>query len=126
MEEQCGRDPLSAASANNCIERFEPASPPCEPAVLRLYVAGGRPGSLRAITMLKALCEQYLTGRYDLEIIDIYQQPELAAEADIVAAPTLVKQFPSPPKRFVGDLSDPEKLLSSMVIPSELHGHATP
>jgi circadian clock protein KaiB len=79
--------------------------------VLRLYVTGSTPQSLRAITTLRRLCERHLAGRYDLEVIDIYQQPERAEAADIVAAPTLIKQLPPPLRRFVGDLSSEERLL---------------
>src|SRR5689334_11383573 len=72
--------------------------------VLRLYVTGATPKSARAISNLKAICEEHLQGRYSLEVIDVYQQPELAQEANIIAMPTLVKQLPSPLRRLVGDL----------------------
>jgi len=79
--------------------------------VLRLYVTGTTPQSLRAIANLRRLCEKHLAGRYDLEVIDIYQQPERAAAADILAAPTLIKQLPPPLRRLVGDLSNEERIL---------------
>ncbi len=79
--------------------------------VLRLYVAGSTPRSARAIENIKRVCEQHVQGRYDLEIIDLYQQPKLAAGDQIVAVPTLVKQLPVPLRRFLGDLSDEERLL---------------
>jgi circadian clock protein KaiB len=79
--------------------------------VLRLYVTGTTPQSARAIANLKAVCEKHLEGRYELEVIDIYQQPELARSAQIVAAPTLVKTLPLPLRRLIGDLSDQEKVL---------------
>ena len=79
--------------------------------VLRLYVAGSTPTSQRAIAHIKAICEEHLHGRYDLEVIDIYQQPEQIAEAQIIAAPTLLKRLPLPLRRLVGDLSDTERVL---------------
>ena len=79
--------------------------------VLRLYVTGQTPRSLRAIENIKRICEKHLSGRYDLEVIDIYQHPSLAAGERIIAAPTLVKSLPAPIRRFVGDLSDTEKVL---------------
>ena len=79
--------------------------------VLRLYVTGQTPNSLRAIENIKRICEEHLAGRYDLEVIDIYQRPRLAVGERIIAAPTLVKTLPAPIRRFVGDLSDTEKVL---------------
>lgn len=79
--------------------------------VLRLYVTGVTPRSMRAIANIKAICEEHLQGRYTLEVIDVYQQPELAQREDIVAMPTLVKQLPVPLRRMVGDLSTRQKVL---------------
>jgi len=79
--------------------------------VLRLYVTGQTPRSLRAIQNIGRICEEHLSGRYDLEVIDIYQRPSLAKGEKIIAAPTLVKSLPAPIRRFVGDLSDTEKIL---------------
>lgn len=79
--------------------------------ILRLFVAGINPKSKRAIENLRELCEEYLKDRYELEIIDIYQQPIFAKEGKIIAAPTLIKELPLPIRRFVGDLSDKDKLL---------------
>ena len=79
--------------------------------VLRLFVTGMTQRSTEAIAAIKAICEQHLKGRYDLEVIDIYQRPELAKEAQIVAAPTLVKQLPEPLRRLIGNLSDKERVL---------------
>lgn len=91
------------------------SKPPGPPRyVLRLYVAGLTPASTAALTRLKALCEEYLRGRYDLEVIDIYQQPERAAEAQIVAVPTLVRVLPLPLRKFIGDLSDKDHLIVSL------------
>jgi len=79
--------------------------------MLRLYVTGQTPRSLRAIQNIKQICETHLKGRYDLEVIDIYKQPSLAQGEKVIAAPTLVKILPAPIRRFVGDLSDTEKVL---------------
>lgn len=79
--------------------------------LLRLYVAGTTPKSTRAIANIKKICEDELQGRYDLEVIDIYQQPELASEQQIIAAPTLIKSLPLPLRRVIGDLSDRERVV---------------
>ena len=79
--------------------------------VLRLYVSGMTPRSTEAINNLKGICEQHLKGRYELEVIDIYKHPEVAATDQIVATPTLVKQLPAPLRRLVGTLSDEERIL---------------
>ncbi len=79
--------------------------------VLRLYVAGLTPAATRAILNIKEICEQHLEGRYDLQVIDIYQQPALAEGEQIVAVPTLVKKLPQPLRKFIGDLSDRDRLL---------------
>ena len=79
--------------------------------LLRLYVTGTTPRSAKAIRNIRAVCEEKLHGRYDLEVIDIYQQPELASRAQIVVAPTLVKRLPLPVRRLIGDLSNLERVL---------------
>jgi len=79
--------------------------------VLRLYVSGMTPKSMRAIENVRKICTEHLEGRYTLEIIDIYQQPIFAKEGQIVAAPTLVKELPVPLRKFIGDMSSVEKLL---------------
>ena len=81
------------------------------PYQLRLYVAGSTPQSQRAIANIKHICETYLAGRFDLEVIDIYQQPKLTEGEQIIAAPTLIKKLPPPLRRFVGDLSNLERIL---------------
>jgi circadian clock protein KaiB len=78
---------------------------------LRLYVAGVTPNSVRAIANLKRICEEYLQGHYTLEVIDLYQQPELAEGEQIIAAPTLIKQLPLPLRRVIGDMSNQERVL---------------
>jgi circadian clock protein KaiB len=79
--------------------------------VLRLYVSGSTLKSERAVENMKRVCEQHLKGRYDLEVIDIYRQPKLARDEQIVAVPTLIKRLPLPLQRLVGDMSDLNKVL---------------
>ncbi len=84
--------------------------------LLRLYVTGSTAGSLRAIRNIKRICEQHLAGLYILEVIDIYQRPDLAKSEQIIAAPTLIKSFPLPLKRLIGDLSNEDKVLLGLGI----------
>jgi circadian clock protein KaiB len=79
--------------------------------VLRLYVAGLTPRSRHAIANITSICEEYLQGSYDLEVIDVFKRPVLAREEQIVATPTLVKKLPAPLRRLIGDLSEKEKVL---------------
>jgi circadian clock protein KaiB len=84
--------------------------------LVRLYVAGLTVRSTEALARIKAVCEEHLQGRYELEVIDIYQQPELAREGQIVVTPTLIKVLPAPLRRLVGDLLDTEKVLHGLNI----------
>jgi circadian clock protein KaiB len=84
---------------------------PDERYVLRLYVTGMTPRSARAVKNLQTICDEYLKGRYDLEVIDIYQQPILTRGEQIVAAPTLIKKLPLPMRRIIGDMSNRERVL---------------
>jgi len=79
--------------------------------VLRLYVAGLTPRSVAAIQSVRNVCEGHLRGRYDLEVINVYDQPTLAKGEQIIAAPTLVKKLPLPLRRIIGDMADTHKLL---------------
>jgi circadian clock protein KaiB len=79
--------------------------------ILRLYITGSTSRSILAITNLKKICEEYLEGRYELEVIDLYQHPSLAKGEQIIAAPTLIKKIPLPFRRIIGDMSDREKVL---------------
>jgi len=79
--------------------------------VLKLYVAGLTPRSAAAIRSVTAVCEEHLHGRYELEIIDLYQRPTLAQGEQILAAPTLIKYLPLPLKKIIGDMANDEKLL---------------
>jgi circadian clock protein KaiB len=78
---------------------------------LRLYVAGQTPRSVGAFTNLKKICEEHLQGRYELEIIDLVQNPSLARGDQILAVPTLVRRLPKPIKKIIGDLSNRERVL---------------
>lgn len=84
--------------------------------VLRLYVTGMTPKSVRAVANVRRICEQYLKDRYDLEVIDIYQQPTLAKGEQIVAAPTLIKKLPLPLRKVIGDMSSTERVLLGLDI----------
>jgi circadian clock protein KaiB len=79
--------------------------------ILRLYVTGSSHRSLRAVYNLKKICEEYFPDDYDLEVIDIYKDPAAAREEQIIAAPTLVKKLPRPIRKFVGDMSNTQKIL---------------
>jgi circadian clock protein KaiB len=91
----------------------EPAAPVATH-VLRLYVTGSTPRSTRAIENIRRLLESQLPDRYDLEVVDVYQHPEAAAEHQILAAPTLVKLLPEPVRRIIGDLSDTDRVLRGL------------
>lgn len=83
---------------------------------LSLYITGASQNSVKAINNLKFICEKYLHGNYVLEIIDVYQLPEVAYKEQIIALPTLIKKRPAPERRLVGDLSDTSKVLSVLGI----------
>ncbi len=82
--------------------------------VLSLYVTGATPKSARAISNIKDICEQYLPGSYRLEVIDLYQQPQLAKTEQVIAAPTLVRRLPLPVRRILGDMSKTERVLAGL------------
>lgn|SRR5665647_1681927 len=82
--------------------------------ILRLYITGTTSRSVSALTNLKKICEEYLEGRYELEVIDLYRMPALAKDEQIIAAPTLIKKLPLPFRRFIGDMSDVEKVLMGL------------
>lgn len=88
--------------------------------MLRLFVTGTTSRSQRAITNMRKICEEQLAGRYDLEIIDVYENPEATRELQVIATPTLVKVLPEPLRRIIGDLSDREKVLAGLnLVPAE-------
>ena len=82
--------------------------------VLRLYVTGSSPLSARAVRNVSQLCEQHLHGRYELRVIDLYQEPWLARDAQLLAAPTLIKVLPLPARRFVGAMRDTDRILAGL------------
>ena len=84
--------------------------------ILRLYITGMTSRSARTIQNLQVFCEKHLAGRYELQVIDVYQQPELASREQIVAVPTLIKQLPLPLRRLIGDMSDEERVLVGLNI----------
>lgn len=84
--------------------------------VLRLFITGASPNSLRAITNLREICEKHIQDNYSLEIIDIYQQSELAESEQLVALPLLIKKHPLPERRLIGDMSDTDKVLKGLGI----------
>ena len=103
---------------NNLMANFEQAIAELEQQhyCLRLYIAGTTPRSTKALQRIKSICETYLQGRYDLEVIDVYQSSEQMHLDNIVAIPTLIKQLPLPLQRMIGDLSDTEKVLFGLDI----------
>jgi circadian clock protein KaiB len=84
--------------------------------ILKLYVAGLSPKSAAAIANINKICEENLQGRYQLDVIDLYQQPQLAEGEQIIAIPTLIKKLPPPLRRIIGDLSNTERVLVGLDI----------
>ena len=82
--------------------------------VLRLYVTGMTPRSTRAISAVRAICEEFLAGRFDLEIIDVYQQPARIRDEQILATPTLIKKGPEPERRMIGDMSNRARVMAGL------------
>ena len=104
---------MASTKLRTSTAEFEKAAAMNDPAkyVLRLYITGMTPKSARAIANVQELCEKYLEGAYELKVIDIYQQPKLAAGEQIIATPTLIKQLPLPFRKLIGDMSNTEKFL---------------
>lgn len=92
----------------------EPESGPGVLYKLRLFVTGSTPRSVRAIANMRKICEENLSGHYDLEVVDVYENPDATKELQIIATPTLVKILPEPLRRIIGDLSDNEKVLAGL------------
>jgi circadian clock protein KaiB len=97
---------LNAASAKQDIARY----------LLKLYITGNTPRAAKAIVNIRTLCETHLNGRYELEVVDISQNPTLAQGEQIIAAPTLIKKLPLPLRRFIGDMSQTERILLGLDI----------
>jgi circadian clock protein KaiB len=101
-KERPGRDGASrAAGSREETKRF----------VLRLYIAGQTPRSLQALSNLRRICQEHLSGKYKVEVIDLLQKPQLAAGDQILAIPTLVRPLPKPARKIIGDLSNTERVL---------------
>ena len=81
---------------------------------LRLFITGASPNSIRAVENIKSICEEYLLGNYNLEIIDIHQQPKLALGEDVIAVPLMIKLAPYPKRRMIGDMSDTKRVLKGL------------
>ena len=90
--------------------------------VLRLYIAGTTEASSRSVETLRAICEAHLKGRYELLVIDVFQQPTLAKDEQIIAVPTLIKRLPAPIRRIVGDLSNEHRVLVGLDLKPKEHG----
>jgi len=113
MPEPTKRGKRSAKAAGKPVDPQEP-----QKHILKLYVTGMTPNSVRAIENLRRICEEHLKGNYELEVIDIYQHPTLASGEQIIAAPTLVRKLPPPLRKFIGDLSNIDKILMGLDIKS--------
>jgi circadian clock protein KaiB len=97
------------------VSSKEPSPPAGGPRyVLRLFITGATPRSVRAIANLRQVCDEHLEGAYDLEVVDLYQDPEAAKKYQIIAAPTLVRMLPLPLRKIIGDLADHEKVLAGL------------
>lgn len=86
--------------------------------LLRLYITGSTPRSIRAVENLRRICERYMPERYDIEIIDIYADPEAARAGQVIAAPTLVRVQPEPLRRVIGDLADEDRVVLGLDLPA--------
>mgnify|MGYP001615367449 CR=1 FL=1 len=116
---------MKTSSAQIAQPKAQPAQPKDKTAprkeassryVLRLYVAGQSPKSVNAIRNIKKICEENLQGQYELEVIDLYQQPQLAQGEQIIAIPTLIRKLPPPLRRIIGDMSNTERMLVGLDI----------
>jgi circadian clock protein KaiB len=116
------KKPPRASTPRRQAPRAVESAPDAKPGqwILRLYVAGQTPKSLLAFANLKRICELHLFGRYWIEVIDLVDVPQLAERDQIIALPTLVRRFPMPIKRFIGDLSNVDRVLVGMDLPPAL------
>ena len=108
-----GQEPRADADVDQTLQEFEKlVADLAQPNYLfRLYVAGTSARSSLAIANIRRICDQYLSGHYELEVIDVYQQPASTRQAQVIAVPTLIKELPFPPQRFVGDMSNTERIV---------------
>jgi len=107
------------------FEKILSSAPVGEHFSLRLYVTGTTERSSRAVANIRGLCEEYLSGRYNLEVVDIYQQPGKAVDEQIIAAPTLIKSLPKPPKRLIGDLANRDRVIVGLNLGGDKSGKET-
>lgn len=84
--------------------------------IFHLFITGASPNSVRAINNMKHLCEQHMPGRYELQIIDVYQQPAIAQQEQIIALPLMIRKHPLPERRLIGDMSETTKILKTLGI----------
>lgn len=94
--------------------------------VLRLFIAGTTPSSSKSVENLRAICEEHLKDRYELSVVDVFQQPGLAKDEQIIAVPTLIKKVPAPVRRIVGDLSNEHRVLVGLDLKPKEHGRSRP
>ena len=102
------------SSSNSDHELDSVAGAPRQAYVLRLFVAGMTARSTRAVANIRALCEEHFAGAYQLEVVNLYEQPVLAVDEQIIAAPTCVKEFPLPARRVIGDMSNSARVLEGL------------
>src|SRR5688572_20693022 len=109
---------MNSTNSDGATDGFEALAQPqrSERYFLRLFLTGMTPRSVQALANIRELCEEHLQGRYDLDVIDMYQHPGMARDEQIVAAPTLVKKLPAPVRRLVGNLSDTPRVLAGLNI----------
>ena len=113
---------MSSKDVADVTEEFEKAlrEESNEKYILRLYVTGMTPKSIKAIENIRKICDENLKGRCELEVIDIYQQPDYAKTEQIIAAPTLIKKLPLPLRKFIGDMSNKDRILIGLdIVPKE-------
>jgi circadian clock protein KaiB len=115
---------MSKKQVRDSTEAFERTlvGPQEERYILRLYVTGLTPKSVRAIANVKKICEDHLQGRYELEVVDLYQRPQLAKGEQISAMPTLIKKLPLPLRRIIGDMSNTERVLVGLDLRKKKEG----
>jgi circadian clock protein KaiB len=111
-------DPIRSAQPK---VKSSPRKPAARRYFLKLYVAGQSAKSINAIANINRICEEHLKGRYELEVIDLYQQPHLAEGGQIIALPTLTRRLPPPLRRMIGDLSNTERVLEGLDIQNQSH-----
>jgi len=107
---------MSGLNQGGCLPQY----------VLKLYVTGSNPRAELAVLNLRRICEQELAGKYELQIIDVLENPQLAEDEKILATPTLIKQLPPPLRRVIGDLSDTDKVLLGLEVRSPTPAPASP